>query len=68
MKSRQTLKSEAESASMLDIYIQMILDEAGLKRKLALLELQINDALDQRNQPLFMDLSKQYADVSHCLK
>ncbi|KZZ84552.1 MULTISPECIES: IDEAL domain-containing protein [Bacillaceae] len=68
MKSRHTMKNEAEAASMLDIYIQMILDEAGLKRKLALLETQINDALDQRNKPLFMDLSKQYADVIHCLQ
>lgn len=59
MKSRNT-KNVPSEQPVLDMYIQMILDEALFNRKKALLEERINDALDTKNKPVFMKLSKEY--------
>ncbi len=59
MKSRNT-KNVPSEQPVLDMYIQMILDEALFNRKKALLEERINDALDTKNKQVFMKLSEEY--------
>ncbi|MBO1511700.1 MULTISPECIES: IDEAL domain-containing protein [Metabacillus] len=59
MKSRNT-KNVPSEHPVLDMYIQMVLDEALFNRKRDLLEERINDALDTKNKTLFMTLSKEY--------
>lgn len=63
MKSRHTANKDCTESSVLDIYIQMILDEAGFRKELALLEGKIDDALAKRNEPLFMECSKRYREL-----
>ncbi|MGM7719386.1 IDEAL domain-containing protein [uncultured Metabacillus sp.] len=60
MKSRNSMKNVPSEHPVLDMYIQMVLDEALFNRKRFLLEERINDALDTKNEPLFMKLSKEY--------
>ncbi|MRX73534.1 IDEAL domain-containing protein [Bacillus lacus] len=61
LKSRNNQKQqELKETSILDVYIQMILDEAMFSRKLLLLETQINEALDKNDKESFMELSVQY--------
>lgn len=64
MKARTMHKMKNEVESMLDVYIQMILDEALYKRKRDLLEQKINEAIDTRNKTLFMSLSKEYQELA----
>ncbi|MCY7710793.1 IDEAL domain-containing protein [Bacillus safensis] len=65
MKSRNTQKTEENGVTILDIYIQMVLDEALYKQRLTFLREEIDKALDQRDEKRFNDLSVQYAE--HCL-
>ncbi|MDM5297419.1 IDEAL domain-containing protein [Bacillus pumilus] len=65
MKSRNTQKTEENGVTILDIYIQMVLDEALYKQRLTFLREEIDKALDQRDEKRFNDLSAQY--VEHCL-
>ncbi|AKU31763.1 IDEAL domain-containing protein [Bacillus altitudinis] len=65
MKSRNTQKTEENGVTILDIYIQMVLDEALYKQRLTFLREEIDKALDQRDEKHFNDLSAQYAE--HCL-
>ncbi|MGE6630885.1 IDEAL domain-containing protein [Bacillus sp. NPDC077027] len=65
MKSRNTQRTEENGVTILDIYIQMVLDEALYKQRLTFLRDEIDKALDQRDEKLFLDLSAQYAE--HCL-
>ncbi|MGG1962599.1 IDEAL domain-containing protein [Bacillus pumilus] len=65
MKSRNTQKTEENGVTILDIYIQMVLDEALYKQRLTFLREEIDKALDQRDEKRFNDLSTQYAE--HCL-
>ncbi|KKI93535.1 hypothetical protein WQ54_02670 [Bacillus sp. SA1-12] len=60
MKSRNSMKNVPSEHPVLDMYIQMVLDEALFNRKRFLLEERINDALDTKNETLFMKLSKEY--------
>ncbi|QGQ44594.1 IDEAL domain-containing protein [Metabacillus sediminilitoris] len=60
MKSRNTMKNVPSEHPVLDMYIQMIIDEALFIRNKALLEERIDDALDTKNRSLFMSLSKEY--------
>jgi uncharacterized protein YpiB (UPF0302 family) len=60
MKSRNTMKNVPSEHTVLDMYIQMIIDEALFIRNKALLEERIDDALDTKNRSLFMSLSKEY--------
>jgi uncharacterized protein YpiB (UPF0302 family) len=60
MKSRNTMKNVQSEHPVLDMYIQMVLDEALFIRKKALLEERIDDAIDTKNRTLFMKLSKEY--------
>jgi uncharacterized protein YpiB (UPF0302 family) len=64
LKSRNALKTNEET-SMLDIYIQMVIDEALYIRKKELLEKEINQALDSRNKELFMKLSSIYKQFNY---
>ncbi|MBE4906704.1 IDEAL domain-containing protein [Bacillus luteolus] len=64
MKTRTISKKKAEHKTMLDVYIQMILDEALYNRKRDLLEKEINKAIDTRDIPLFMELSKEYRELA----
>lgn len=66
MKTRAAIKKAKVEKSMLDIYIQMILDEAMFKREKSILEEKINEAIDTNDKILFMELSKRYKDfVQH---
>lgn len=55
------MKNVPSEHPVLDMYIQMVVDEALFKRKKALLEERINDALDTKNKTVFMTLSKEYS-------
>lgn len=57
----------AQDTSTLDMYIQLILDEAMLAHKCRILEENINDALDSNNKTLFLELSAQYANLRFIL-
>ena len=63
MKSRNTMKNVPSEHPVLDMYIQMIIDEALFIRNKALLEERIDDALDTKNRSLFMSLSKVYKGI-----
>ncbi|MFY4774265.1 IDEAL domain-containing protein [Metabacillus sp. RGM 3146] len=63
MKTRNTANKDYTESSVLDIYIQMILDDAAIRRELAELEGKIDDALAERNESSFMELSKRYAEL-----
>jgi uncharacterized protein YpiB (UPF0302 family) len=54
------MKNVQSEHPVLDMYIQMVLDEALFIRKKALLEERIDDAIDTKNRTLFMKLSKEY--------
>ncbi|WP_010283475.1 IDEAL domain-containing protein [Bacillus timonensis] len=60
MKSRDTNKYKAPRESVLDIYIQMVIDESLFKRKKELLETKVNEAIDSGNEGLFMKVSAEY--------
>ncbi|ASS90468.1 IDEAL domain-containing protein [Bacillaceae bacterium ZC4] len=59
MKTR-SVKENPENF-MMDVYIQMILDEAWFNHRKKMLEDKINDALDRKDREKFMELSKEYA-------
>ncbi|WP_369888508.1 IDEAL domain-containing protein [Bacillus halotolerans] len=61
MKSRNTQKTKEFDGTMVDIYIQMVLDESLFKRRLTMLTDQINKALDEKDKDAFLTLSKEYA-------
>ncbi|MCP1458401.1 IDEAL domain-containing protein [Bacillus velezensis] len=61
MKSRNTQKANEFDVTMADIYIQMVLDESLYKRRITMLTMQINKALDDKNKEAFLTLSKEYA-------
>ncbi|APH05988.1 IDEAL domain-containing protein [Bacillus weihaiensis] len=60
MKSRNISKNVPSEHPVLNMYIQMVIDEALFIRKKALLEERINDALDTKNEKEFMNLSHEY--------
>ncbi|MGN7300697.1 MULTISPECIES: IDEAL domain-containing protein [Fredinandcohnia] len=60
MKSRDTKNFKAPRESVLDIYIQMIIDESLFKRRKELLETRVNEAIDSKNEGLFMEASAEY--------
>lgn len=61
MKSRNTQKTKEFDVTMMDIYIQMVLDESLFKRRLTMLTDKINKALDKKDKETFLTLSKEYA-------
>ncbi len=63
MKSRNTQKTNEFDVTMMDVYIQMVLDESLYKRRLAMLTDQINKALDEKDKDAFLTLSKEYATL-----
>ncbi|ALC80661.1 MULTISPECIES: IDEAL domain-containing protein [Bacillus] len=60
MKSRNTQKGNELDVTMLDVYIQMVLDEALFTRRLTTLTEKINKALDNRDEEAFIALSREY--------
>jgi uncharacterized protein YpiB (UPF0302 family) len=60
MKSRGNVKNKKKDATMLDVYIQMIIDEALFIRKKFLLNEEINKAIDTGNKELFLELASEY--------
>ncbi|MEH7381642.1 IDEAL domain-containing protein [Bacillus sp. JJ1533] len=60
MKSRDTKKFKTPRESVLDIYIQMIIDESLFKRKKEFLETKVNEAIDTQNVSLFLEASAEY--------
>jgi uncharacterized protein YpiB (UPF0302 family) len=63
MKSLNSQKKAKDEYSILDTYIEMIFDEAMYTHQLKLLEEKINEALDSKDKPLFLELSTQYAEL-----
>ncbi|OEH92422.1 IDEAL domain-containing protein [Bacillus solimangrovi] len=61
---QQHIKDKQHISSVeMDIYIQMILDEANLLYRKNQLEAQINEALDQRNRERFIELTIEYKQI-----
>ncbi|MEH7224942.1 IDEAL domain-containing protein [Bacillus sp. JJ1566] len=60
MKSRDTKKLNSPRETVLDIYIQMIIDESLFIRKKEILESKVNEAIDSRNEGLFMEAAAEY--------
>jgi uncharacterized protein YpiB (UPF0302 family) len=60
MKSRGNVKKSGKTVTMLDVYIQMIIDEALFLRQKNLLEEKINTAIDTKNKTLFLELAVDY--------
>ncbi len=63
MKSLARKKKVIDTVSMLDVYIEMVIDESLFKRQKELLETNINTALDQRDETAFYKLSAQYQSL-----
>ncbi len=63
MKARGRMKKKDIEPSILDIYIQMIIDEAIFKRKKNLLEEKINAAIDSGDRSLFCKLALEYKQL-----
>ncbi|MFI8656740.1 IDEAL domain-containing protein [Priestia megaterium] len=63
MKSLARKKKVIDTVSMLDVYIEMVIDESLFKRQKELLETNINTALDQRDEIVFYELSAQYQSL-----
>jgi uncharacterized protein YpiB (UPF0302 family) len=61
MKARSA-KANAENF-MMDVYIQMILDEAVFNYKKLKLEEKINEALDRYDKESFQKLSEEYVQL-----
>jgi uncharacterized protein YpiB (UPF0302 family) len=59
----EMMKSLARKKSMLDVYIEMVIDESLFKRQKELLETNINTALDLRDEIAFYELSAQYQSL-----
>ncbi|WLR51507.1 IDEAL domain-containing protein [Bacillus tianshenii] len=60
---QQTGAQQHISSVEMEIYIQMILDEAALLYKRNQLEMQIDKALDNSDKETFMELTKEYKEV-----
>ncbi|WP_243291433.1 IDEAL domain-containing protein [Bacillus sp. FJAT-47783] len=59
MKARSSKGSSQDF--MLDVYIQMVFDEAVFNYKKLQLEEKVNEALDQLDKERFLKLSEEYA-------
>ncbi|ATH94972.1 IDEAL domain-containing protein [Bacillus glycinifermentans] len=60
MKTRNNQKVKELDVTITDIYIQMVLDESLIKRRLNLLYEKINEALDKGDKQSFLELSREY--------
>ncbi|MGG1576218.1 IDEAL domain-containing protein [Fictibacillus sp. NRS-1165] len=67
MHNRSLKKEENEKGkyrnktlSIVDTYMESVLEKALLNRKLELLEIKIDAALDAKDKALFLELSAQY--------
>lgn len=60
MKDLYNQKIPQKENSILDTYIQMIIDEAIITHRLRTLEDRINAALDLKHKLLFLELSTEY--------
>lgn len=55
--------NENETPYMVDVYIQMVIDEALFKRKKFLVEEKINQALDKKDYESFLHFSEEYNEL-----
>ncbi|KAA6453418.1 IDEAL domain-containing protein [Bacillus swezeyi] len=60
MKSRNTQKVKELDVTIMNIYIQMVLDESLFQRRLNMLSDKINEALDKGDKQSFLELSREY--------
>ncbi|MCH1626853.1 IDEAL domain-containing protein [Ferdinandcohnia quinoae] len=60
MRLRNNQRKKSVKLTMLDIYIQMVIDESLFIRKKELLEVKVNSAIDSGNKQLFMEVSSEY--------
>lgn len=60
--------AEEEQFWLLDTYIQMVLDQALLAHQITLLKEQIDNALELRDKPLFLELSVEYVELRQKLQ
>ena len=63
MKISKKKMDQRKRSFMLDVYIQMIIDEALFKRKKALIEQKINEALETKDREWFKALAKEYREL-----
>ncbi|MDQ0268809.1 IDEAL domain-containing protein [Cytobacillus purgationiresistens] len=63
MKASAMKRKKQKEAFVLDLYIDMLLSEAILKRKKATIQHKIDEALDQRNKADFIYLAKEYIEI-----
>ncbi|MFN2747016.1 MULTISPECIES: IDEAL domain-containing protein [Bacillus] len=64
MKSRNTQKVKELDVTIMDIYIQMVLDESLFKRRLNMLKEKIDEALDKGDEQSFLELSREYTALT----
>lgn len=64
MKISAMKKKELKEAFVQNLYIEMLLTEVLLTSEKEKLQKQIDDAIDRKDKPAFMHLSKQYAQLT----
>ncbi|WP_461380084.1 IDEAL domain-containing protein [Cytobacillus horneckiae] len=56
-------RKREKEAFVLDLYIDMVLSEAILKRKKETIQVKLDEALDQQNEADFIYLSNEYNEL-----
>ncbi|WRP08058.1 IDEAL domain-containing protein [Rossellomorea aquimaris] len=64
MKASAMTRKKAAERSVMEIYIDMVLHESILMTRKTKLLTDIDAALDKKNKPLFMKLSKELNDLN----
>ncbi|MGM0851945.1 MAG: IDEAL domain-containing protein [Bacillota bacterium] len=64
MKASAMTRKKAAERSVMEIYIDMVLHESLLTTRKTKLLTDIDAALDQKNKPLFMKLSKELNELN----
>lgn len=67
MKKSAAEIERQEDRSMMEMFSQMVIDEAVLKLKLEKLLAAIDDALDRRDEEKFYELSREYKEIMDAL-
>ncbi|NRG47185.1 IDEAL domain-containing protein [Bacillus sp. CRN 9] len=63
MKASAMKRKREKEAFVLDLYIDMVLSEAILKRKKETIQVKLDEALDQQNEADFIYLSNEYNEL-----
>ena len=64
MKSGAMNKNKSSETFVLELYVEMLLSEVLLTTQKEKLLTLIDQAIDDRNQQVFIDLSKQYRELN----